>query len=268
MMDATPEVRAYAAGAFEMLMVPALLREWAPRVAAAARIRSGERVLDVACGTGTLAREAAALTGPTGTVNGLDPDPEMLAAARRRAPDLVWRQGVAEALPYADGVFDAVICQFGLPFFSDRRAALGEARRVLAPGGRLAVAVWDVLEHNPAHAAEVAVVERVAGSAAAERLRATFALGDPACLAELVGASGFIDVAVATDRGVARFPSVRAMVEADLRGQLPTLDVVLPDDQVARALHEAESALAPFVGRDGCVTFETSALIVSAAKPS
>ena len=267
MTEATLDVQAHAADAIDTLMVPALLREWAPRVAEAARIRPGERVLDVACGTGTLAREVAARTGPSGMVSGLDPSQAMLAAARRRAPHLVWKQGVAEALPFANGVFDAVVSQFGLTFFTDRRAALGEALRVLAPGGRLAVAVWDALERHPAYAAEVAVVERLAGPAAAEPLRTPFVLGDRDGLAALVGESGFASVEVRTARGTARFPNVRAMVEADLRGRLfPAMDVVLPEDQVARIVGEAETALAPFVVEDGSVAFETSAHIVTAVK--
>ncbi len=267
MTEATLDVQTHAADTYDTLMVPALLREWAPRVADAARIQPGERVLDVACGTGTLAREVASRTGPEGMVSGLDPSLAMLATARRRAPALVWKQGVAESLPFADRVFDAVVSQFGLPFFSDPRAALGEALRVLAPGGRLAFAVWDTLRENPAHAAEADLVERIAGPGAAGPLRASYALGDRDGLAALVGASGFASVAVTTGRGVARFPSARAMVEADLRGRLPVMDVVVPEDQVARILDEAPGALGAFVGEDGAVSFETSAHIVTATRP-
>jgi ubiquinone/menaquinone biosynthesis C-methylase UbiE len=109
-----------AANAYEALFVPALFRQWAPRVADAAAIRDGQRVLDVACGTGILAREAESRVGAEGHVVGLDPNPGMLAVAARLAPDVEWREGVAESLPFAGGSFDAVVSQFGLMFFRDR----------------------------------------------------------------------------------------------------------------------------------------------------
>ena len=146
-----------AATGYQELLVPALMEEWAPQVADAAGIRPGDRVLDVACGTGVLTREAAIRAGPTGAVTGLDLSPEMLAVAARLSPALRWQQGSAEALPFADHSFDAVVSQFGLMFFPDPVAGLREMMRVLALGGRLAVAVWGSLADTPAYAAETDV---------------------------------------------------------------------------------------------------------------
>jgi SAM-dependent methyltransferase len=256
-----------AANAYEQLFVPALFREWAPRVADAARIERGQRVLDVACGTGVLAREAASRVGPTGFVAGLDAAPGMLAVATRLAPGIEWRQGTAESLPYADGSFAAVVSQFGLMFFTDRRRALSEMLRVLAPGGHLAVAVWDSLDNTPAYAAEVALLERVAGRRAADALRAPFVLGDREELAALFAGAGVASVAITTQHGTARFPSIRSMVEADLRGWLPVMGVVLPEDQIHHLLKEAEHALGPYVTAEGRVTFDSPAHIVTGTKP-
>jgi SAM-dependent methyltransferase len=153
-----------AAKAYEEFFVPALFGEWAPRVAAAVRIRTGDHVLDVACGTGVLAREAASQVGPSGFVAGVDTSAGMLAVARTVAPRIEWREDKAEALPYPDQRFDAVVSQFGLMFFSDRRRALTEMQRVLKRGGRLAVAVWASLDSSPAYAAEVDLLEHMAGS--------------------------------------------------------------------------------------------------------
>ena len=133
-----------AANAYEQFFVPALFQERAPRVVDAAQIQMGQRVLDVACGTGILAREAASRVGPAGFVAGLDVAPEMLTVARRLAPGIEWRQGTAESLPYTDRSFDAVVSQFGLMFFTDRRQALSEMLRVLAPGG-----IWRLLCGTP-----------------------------------------------------------------------------------------------------------------------
>ena len=174
-----------AANAYEQAFVPALFGQWAPRMVAAARLEPGQRVLDVACGTGVLAREAASRVEPTGLVAGLDSNRGMVTVASRLEPRVHWRTGTAESLPFPDASFDAVVSQFGLMFFGDRIRSLREMLRVLVPGGQLAVAVWDSVENIPAYAAEVALLERVAGQLAADALRAPFVLGDPKELASL-----------------------------------------------------------------------------------
>jgi ubiquinone/menaquinone biosynthesis C-methylase UbiE len=241
--------------------------EWASKVADAAQMRAGQRVLDVACGTGILAREAARRTAP-GRVTGLDANAGMVEVARRLAPNVDWRQGVAESIPLPDRSFDTVVSQFGLMFFRDRREALCEMLRVLVPGGRLSVAVWDAVERTPAYAAEAALFERAAGRQAADALRAPFVLGDRHTLAALFEDAGVASVEVTTKTGTARFPSVRVMVEADLRGWLPVMGVVLHEEQIARILDEAEETLAPYVSADDAVAFGTSAHIITGRRSS
>ena len=255
-----------AAAAYEELHVPALFRQWAPRVAEAAQIRPGQRVLDVACGTGVLAREAAGRVGSEGSVVGMDAGRGMLAVAGRLAPAIEWREGTAEALPFEDASFHAVVSQFGLMFFGDRVRALQEMARVLAPGGRMAVAVWESLERSEAYPDEVALLERLAGRPAADALRAPFALGDRKELAALFDGVGVGAVEISTQRGTARFPSIRTMVEADLRGWLPVMGVVLAEEQIERILQEAEGVLHRFVTPDGTVAFDSPAHIVTAQK--
>jgi SAM-dependent methyltransferase len=256
-----------AANAYEALMVPALFGEWAQKVADAAQIQAGERVLDVACGTGTLAREVAPRTGATGFVTGLDPNAGMLEVAKQLAPGVEWRQGNAESLPFADQTFDAVVSQFGFMFFDDRREAVRHAVRVLKPGGRLAIAVWDTLDNIPAYADEVALLQWLAGAPAAEALRAPFVLGNRSDLTTLFAGTGVASVEVTTHKGTGRFPSVRAMVEADLRGWLPVMGVVLMEEQITGILEAAEDALSPYVATDGTVSFDTSAHIVTGTRP-
>jgi SAM-dependent methyltransferase len=256
-----------AAMAYEGLMVPSLFGEWASEVADAAQIRAGERVLDVACGTGILAREAASRTGATGSVIGVDPSPGMLVVAKRLAPKVEWQQGVAEWLPFADQTFDVVASQFGLMFFDDQRAALRQAWRVLRPGGRLAIVVWDALDNIPAYAEEVALLERLAGTPAADALRAPFVLGHRRDLLRLFADAGVGDVDVTTQKGRAKFSSVRVMVEADLRGWLPIMGVALTEAQITEILEAAEQALSRYVTSDGTASFETSAHVVMGTKP-
>jgi SAM-dependent methyltransferase len=223
-------------------------------------------VLDVACGTGVLAREALPRVGEEGSVTGVDLGPAMLVVAERITPEVTWRQGDAADLPFDSDAFDAVVSQFGLMFVPDRPRAAAEMARATRAGGRMAAAVWDALEASPAYPIEVELLERLAGPVAADALRAPFVLGDTDELVELFAAAGVDDVEVATITGEARFPSVRSMVEADLRGWLPVMGVQLGEDTIARILTEAEDALSRFVTADGTLVFDSPAHIVTARK--
>jgi ubiquinone/menaquinone biosynthesis C-methylase UbiE len=229
----------------------------------AAGVSTGDRILDVACGTGVLAREGAVRVGAEGLVAGVDPGCGMLAVARELAPQVEWKEGTAESLPYSEQYFDAVVCQFGLMFFTDRSQALSEMIRVLRPGGKLAVAVWDSLENSEAYPLEVELLERLAGVSAANALRAPFVLGDKEQLAAMFEEAGLESVSVATHNGTARFPSIRTMVGADLRGWLPVMGVLLKERQIQRILEEAESVLADYVTAEGQVVFNAPAHIVA-----
>ncbi len=137
---------------YETYFVPAVFGPWARVLLQHAAPQPGERVLDLACGTGVVARQVSPRVGTSGSVVGMDLRPGMLAVARTRprptgAP-ISWQQGEAGALPLADASFDLVLCQQGLQFFGDRLAALREVRRVLAPGGRTALAVWQGLHRQ------------------------------------------------------------------------------------------------------------------------
>lgn len=259
------QVTRNAAAIYEEFFLPALFQAWPDRVADAARIRSGDRVLDVACGTGVLARAVAARVGPTGAVTGLDINEGMLAVAAQKAPHIDWRHGRAESLPFETASFDVVVCQFGVMFFDDREAAIREMRRVLRPGGRVAVAVWDRLDNTPGYAAMVDLLRRLFGEHVAHGLRVPYNLGDARALRTLLTDAGFPDVGVTTHRGTARFPSIRAWVRTDVYGWV--LADMLNDTQVEQLVTHAESALARFVNSDGEVTFDAPAHIVAAMKP-
>jgi SAM-dependent methyltransferase len=256
-----------AATGYQEVLVPALMQEWAPRVVDAAGISPGDRVLDVACGTGVLTREAARRAGPGGAVTGLDLSPEMLAVAARLSPELRWQQGSADALPFPDQSFDAVVSQFGLMFFPDPVAGLREMMRGLVPGGRLAVAVWGSLDVTPAYAAEVELVDRLAGRAAGDAMRAPFALGYPERMAELCTAAGITGARVAMQPGRGRFPSIRTMVEVDVRDWLRIVGITLDEDLIQTVLRESETALRPFVTLDEKgVGFDSPAVLATATR--
>ncbi len=126
---------------------PTVFSPWATDLLELAKLRPGERVLDVACGTGIVARGAAAQIGTTGAVTGLDLNPGMLNVARARPTPfgaaVTWVEGSALAMPLPDAAFDAVLCQQGVQFFPDQSAGLREMHRVLVPGGRVLLSVWE-----------------------------------------------------------------------------------------------------------------------------
>ena len=258
----TGQVTQSAAEVYEEFFVPALFQQWAEHMVDAAQVRDGQRVLDVACGTGIFARAAASRVGGAGSVIGVDVNRGMLAVARRVAPEIEWRATRAEALPFEDAAFDAIGCQFGLMFFEDRPAALREMARALRPTGRLAVAVWDRLEASPGYAAMVELLRRLFGEQVARALDAPFVLGDRHGLESIFDAAGIVDAEIKTEIGTARFPSLASWIFTDIRGW--TLDEMLDDDQLARLQREAEAELRPFVAADGTVAFPMPAHIVTA----
>ena len=267
MRDPRPPDALSAAAQYEENLVPALMQEWAPRLVTASRMQRGHHVLDVACGSGVLTREAAAHVSPGGSATGLDIDAGMLSVARGLAPDVHWQQGSAEALPFADASFDAVVSQFGLMFVPDPSRAIAEMWRVLKPGGRMAVAVWASLELTPAYEEETRLVERLAGPAAGAPLRLPFCLGDRDVFDAHFRVAGVPLESLTTVVGTGRFPSVRAMVAADVVGWLPLMGVQLPAEIVEAILLEAEDVLAPYRRPDGSVRFDSPAHIAVAVRP-
>jgi SAM-dependent methyltransferase len=250
---------------YEAEFVPALFRPFSTVVADAAQIGAGQRVLDVACGTGALTRTVAACVGRAGHAIGLDANPQMLGVARRLDPSIEWLEGRAEALPLPDASVDAVVSQFGLMFFDDRVAALREMARVLKPGGRLVVAVCDAVERSPGYGALAALLHELFGARVADAFRGPFAIGDAALLSRLAQQAGLPHAQVLSRSAAVRFASVDALVSAE-RACIWTLGGLLDAAQFARLLHEARHVLAPWVQADGRVAFEMPSLLIAANK--
>jgi ubiquinone/menaquinone biosynthesis C-methylase UbiE len=213
------QVAGSAAELYQRHLVPTIASLWAADLIDRAAPRPGERVLDVACGTGVVARLAAERMG-SGRVTGLDINAGMLAVARSLPADatrpIEWQEGSALALPFSDEAFDLILCQFGLQFFPDKPAALGEMRRVLAPSGRVALSVFTVIEHTPASNALADALDRHFGAGASQTKRSEHVLSDRGELRELVTAAGFRNVAIETVTQTIRFPSTREYVRVQL----------------------------------------------------
>jgi SAM-dependent methyltransferase len=209
------QLEAQGPQAYERYLVPAFFAPCADQLVDAAAVVPSERILDVACGTGIVARRAAARVGSAGAVTGLDLNEGMLEVAAGTQPAIDWRRGDVAALPLPDAAFDVALCQQGLQFFPDRAAALGELRRVLAPGGRVAIAVWRSIEHNPAFVVLTEALERHVGADPADLLRSPFAAGDPEQLRALLCGAGFRAPHLAIGIMAVRFPSVEEFLRQE-----------------------------------------------------
>lgn len=245
--------------------VPGFFGPWAMLMAGLARVTPGQRVLDVACGTGALTRAVAERVQPDGAAIGVDLNPEMLEVAARVSPGLEWREGAAETLPFADAGFDAVVSQFGFMFFEDQAQALREMMRVLRPGGRLTVAVCDALDHSPGYAVLTVLLQRLFGDDVARAFAAPFASGDRALLRRRCAEADITDADVRRVEGSVRFASVADLISTE-RACAWTLGGLLDDRQFELLLAEAEESLRPFVTRDGRLALDLPCLVITARK--
>ncbi|MEX0320094.1 MAG: class I SAM-dependent methyltransferase [Ruegeria sp.] len=253
------QVSTTAAEIYDEIFVPALFGAWAGPLCDRARVAPGQTVLDVACGTGATTREAVRRVSPGGGVTGLDRNEGMLAVAATHADEIEWVEGLAEALPFTDGEFDAVLCQFGVMFFDNRTQALNEMRRVVRPNGRIALSVWDRAENSPGYAEMIGLIESMFGAQAADALRAPFNLGDRHEFQNVLNAGGLDAAHITTEPGVARFASIREWVRMDVRGW--TLSDFIDDDGFEALVAAAEETFGQFTNPEGAVEFPAPAHI-------
>jgi ubiquinone/menaquinone biosynthesis C-methylase UbiE len=254
---------------YERYLVPAMFGPWAEDLVALAAPEPGESVLDVACGSGVVARLVAQRVGSSGTVVGLDFNAGRLAVARSLPPvpgaTIHWREGDALALPFANGTFSLVCCQQGLQFFPNRPKALMEMHRVLTPRGRLALNVWRSIQYNPGAAAMAEALERHVSPEAATFRRSPFAFGDGDELRRVVTEAGFCDVVVRPAVKVLHFPSAEEFVRRYVSGVAPLAQMVAQAADSARAalLVAVGAALRSYVGADGLAIPKASHLVTA-----
>jgi ubiquinone/menaquinone biosynthesis C-methylase UbiE len=247
---------------YEAAFVPSLFAHLAPHLLDAAEVTDGDRVLDVACGTGIVARTAAERTGPAGCVVGLDLNEAMLTVARRVSPALDWRRGDAAALPFPDGSFDVVLCQSGLMFVPDPAAAIGEMARVVRPGGRVAAQVWSSLDRQTAIGPLADAVARHAGRDAVDLIGTYFRLGDRE---QFVGHFTKAGLSVTDLRDIpatVRAPSADDYITTEVEST-PLIDRI-SKDAYRRIREEAREGLARYCDDTGALALPLEAYLVAA----
>jgi ubiquinone/menaquinone biosynthesis C-methylase UbiE len=258
---------------YERYLVPAITSIWATDLIDRVGPKPGDSVLDIACGTGVVARLAAKRMA-TGRVVGLDLNDGMLAVARS-APiagaSIEWLQGSALGLPFDGRSFDLVLCQLGLQFFPDRPLALREMKRVLAPSGRVALSVYSAIERTPAASAFARALDQSLGKDASRIKRAEhiFPVADE--VAVLVRSEGFEQVKVSTVTKHITFPSVFdyvrfQLVATPMANLLSNRNAVERESIIKAIASDTQSFLDPTMLHDGRLSFPQEAHIAIALK--
>ena len=253
------QVEQNASEAYEQYLVPPIFESWADRLIETVEIHEGDRVLDVACGTGIVARCAASRVGPSGSVVGLDTNEGMLAVAAETAvdiqPSIEWRRANATDLPFDDGQFDIVCCQQALQFFDDPVTAIGEMHRVLTPGGRVGLSVWRSLDYHPAYVVLADALEQHVGADAGEMMRSPFPEWDANTLRTFFQDGGFDDVSVTIEIGSMRYPSVEEFVRREAASSPFAESIAAVEQQVQDELvREVGDALYAYTDDNGIVS--------------
>ncbi|MXV61340.1 methyltransferase domain-containing protein [Natronorubrum sp. JWXQ-INN-674] len=248
-----------ASEAYEQYLVPPLFAPWAERLLDAADLRDGDRLLDVACGTGIVARSAASRVGERGSIVGLDINEGMLAVAAEtteteRRPAIEWRRGDAIDLPFPKGRFDVACCQQALQFVDEPSVALEEMHRVLASGGRVALSVWRPLEYQPGYVVAAEALERHIGDEAGAMMRSPFPAWEEDVLRTFAREAGFDDVSITIEIGSMRYPSIEEFVRREAASS-PLAEPIAGAERTVRdeLIRAVEDGLDAYTDDDGVV---------------
>jgi ubiquinone/menaquinone biosynthesis C-methylase UbiE len=256
------QVSGNSAELYERYAVAYVLGPWAPELVELADLRQGDRVLDLACGTGIVARLVAPCVGTTGQVIGMDLNASMLAVARTLPPpsgsSIAWVEASAVAMDLPNASIDVILCQQGLQFFPDKLAALREMHRVLVPGGRVLLSVWK--SAGPYNIAVAEALEQHVSAEAATKYRASRLVPTAEDLHRWLLEAGFREVRIHPSAMTVRFPAIESFVLHHLSSSPVAGAVAASSDAVRLVLaKQVRAALHPFAeGDDVAVPDETN----------
>jgi len=240
---------------YELCWVHAQLAQSAEELVEAAGVAHGDRVLDIGCGTGVVARAAATRSGAAANVTGIDVNADMLDAAAHFAAEaglaeIAWLECDAAAMPLPDAAFDISLCQQGLQFMPDKPGAMAEMARVLKPRGKLALSVWKT--QSPIGAAFATVLDRHFGAGTTAPWDMVYSLGDRDHLHDLADGAGLRDAHVVFDVKFARYPDPKAFITGAIAGSpIAGTMAELPEAEHVRLINEIVAELADCHDDDG-----------------
>lgn len=235
-----------SAEVYEQYLGATIADPWTRVLLEYAAPQPGEHVLDLACGTGSVARQVAPIVGEAGRVVGLDVNTDMLRVARTlpvsAGAAVEWVEGDAVCLELPASAFDLVLCQQGLQFFSDRLASVREIRRVLREGGRVVISVWCSLQHHRVYEALFDAIARQLKTPVST-LDVSFSLWDAEELRSLLDAAGFHNIQIDRRSLTVRLPSPERFVHLTALGAATSIPTFAQLDEASRrALVESVAA--------------------------
>jgi ubiquinone/menaquinone biosynthesis C-methylase UbiE len=253
---------------YDRYLGPMLFATYAEDLARRTAALAPARVLETAAGTGVVTRALARTLPPEVEITATDLNQAMLdfAAARPGAARVVWRQADAQALPFADGLFETILCQFGVMFFPDRATAYREAKRVLKPGGRFLFSIWDRIDENEfSHIVADAVATLFPDNPPRFLARTPYGYYDTAQIDNELRATGFTNVTIETMARRSRAPSPRDAAVGLCQGTPLRSEIeARAADRLEGATDTAAAALAKRFGT-GAIDGKIQAHIVTAS---
>lgn len=250
-----------AAKFYETHFVPTIFKNWSEILLDKTPLKFSDKLLDVACGTGIVARQARKRELHIDNIYGIDLNQGMIKVAEELAPGINWVQGSADEMTFENDFFDKVVCQFGLMFFPKKVNALNELNRVRKKDGKIIMGIWNSLEENEAYYDLLELVEEVLDSETAEILKAPFKLGKKEDICELIEQSELTNYNIETVISEIQFPSIKYWIDCDIKAS--TIANSISDEQYKMLLSRGQNKLSKYIPNEDFVNIKMSAHLVS-----
>jgi ubiquinone/menaquinone biosynthesis C-methylase UbiE len=246
---------------YEENFVPSLFENWAKRTVEELSLSDGDQLLDIACGTGIVARIAQASKINELRITGIDINEAMLEVAKEIEPEIDWIKGSAQNLPFDDQSFEKISCQFGFMFFEDQVKSLNEMKRIRKSEGKTIIGIWDTIEANEGYFDLLQIIENIGGEDLGQILRSPFKLGDKDEINKIVKSSEISNYKIETIRTKVEFRSIDHWIDCDVKAS-PIAEEI-SDQQYSELLKKAKLRLNKYLTEDQKVRFNMSAHIVT-----